>query len=447
MPSFNLAQLKNKHFLSLVGNVVMALFGLVLFGLLYKAFSKDDMGAWIYFMTTQGLLDAVRNGFLGTATIKFYAGAEKGRASDVLGAIWYLAIAVTGLMCAANIGALAFLPFLSDVPTIITIKWVGITMLSSLPYSVIFWKLQADERYDTILWMRFVNSGSTIVAFLVLIYLHQFTLTNALIWNFVTNSLTSVVGMVANLGGFHHIRMRTRATVMEVVHFGKYSMASTLSSSLLGSVNTYMINFMLGPAAVAVYGVANKLMELVEIPLRSFVGTGISGMAAAFNQNNMHQVKYIMNKYAGMLTWVFIPLAIGTFFLADIPVNILSSGKYAGTEAANIFRILMFIAILYPIDRFNGVALDVIHQPKVNFYKVQVMLFVKVVGNYVCIVMLHNIYGVPLSGALTTIAGLVFGYIQLRKFMEFSVKDIISSGWYELKALVLKVLGRPVTES
>lgn len=447
MPSFNLAQLKNKHFLSLVGNVVMSMFGLLLFGMLYKAFSKDDMGTWIYFMATQGLLDSIRNGFLGTATIKFYAGAEKGRAADVLGSVWYLAIAVTGLMCLLNAGALAFLPFISDFPTIVTIKWVGITMLSSLPYSVVFWKLQADERYDTILWMRFVNSGSTIISFFVLIYLHQFTLTNALLWNLLTNTLTSIVGMAANLGGFAHMKVRTRATVMEILHFGKYSLASSLSSSLLGAVNTYMINFMLGPAAVAVYGVANKLMELVEIPLRSFVGTGISGMAAAFNQNNMHQVKYIMNKYAGMLTWAFIPLAIGTFFLADIPVNILSSGKYAGTEAANIFRILMFIAILYPIDRFNGVALDVIHQPKVNFYKVQVMLFVKVVGNYVCIVSLHNIYGVPLSGAFTTVAGLVFGYIQLRKFMEFSFRDIIASGWYELKLLALKVLNRRPKEA
>jgi O-antigen/teichoic acid export membrane protein len=442
MPSFNLAQLKNKHFLSLVGNIVMSMFGLLLFGMLYKAFSKDDMGTWIYFMATQGLLDSIRNGFLGTATIKFYAGAEKGRAADVLGSVWYLAIAVTGLMCVLNVGALACLSFISDFPTIVTIKWVGLTMLSSLPYSVIFWKLQADERYDTILWMRFINSGSTIISFFVLIYLHQFTLNNALLWNLVTNALTSVVGMAANLGGFHHIRMRTKNTVMEVLHFGKYSLASSLSSSLLGAVNTYMINFMLGPAAVAVYGVANKLMELVEIPLRSFVGTGISGMAAAFNQNNMHQVKYIMNKYAGMLTWVFIPLAIGTFFLADIPVNILSSGKYAGTEAANIFRILMVIAILYPIDRFNGVALDVIHQPKVNFYKVQVMLFVKIVGNYVFISLMHNVYGVPASGALTVLAGLVFGYAQLRKFMEFSIRDIIASGWYELKALMLKMLGR-----
>ena len=442
MPSFNLAKFRNKHFLSLVGNVVMSMFGLLLFGILYKAFSKDDMGTWIYFMATQGLLDSIRNGFLGTATIKFYAGAEKGRASDVLGSVWFLAIAVTGLMCLLNLGALAFLPIISDFPTIITIKWVGITMLSSLPYSVIFWKLQADERYDTILWMRFINSGSTILSFVVLIYLHQFTLTNALLWNFITNSLTSVVGMVANLGGFHHMRARTKATVMEVLHFGKYSLASSLSSSLLGAVNTYMINFMLGPAAVAVYGVANKLMELVEIPLRSFVGTGISGMAAAFNQNNMHQVKYIMNKYAGMLTWAFIPLAIGTFFLADIPVNILSSGKYAGTEAANIFRILMVIAIFYPIDRFNGVALDVIHQPKVNFYKVQVMLFVKIVGNFVCIYLMHSIYGVPISGAFTVLAGLVFGYIRLRKYMDLSVTGIMSSGWYELRQLGLKVIGK-----
>ena len=96
----------------------------------------------------------------------------------------------------------------------------------------------------------------------------------------------------------------------------------------------------------------------------------------------------------------------------------------------------MFISILYPIDRFNGVALDIVHQPKVNFQKVQLMLFVKIVSNFVCIYLIGNIYGVPLSGLITMIAGLVFGYVQLKKYMDFSIKEILKSGYYELTVLV-----------
>jgi O-antigen/teichoic acid export membrane protein len=206
---------------------------------------------------------------------------------------------------------------------------------------------------------------------------------------------------------------------------------------------------MLGPGAVAILSVPTKLMELVEIPLRSFVGTGMSSMATAFNQKNMRQVTHIMNKYAGMLTWVFIPVAIGVFFLADIPVDILSSGKYKGTEAANLYRIVMAVAILYPIDRFNGIALEIIHQPRINFIKVQIMLFVKVVATFGCIALLRNsygasfsIYGAPIGGFLTVLAGLGFGYYSLKKFMDFSIADILKTGYSELGILAKKAIGR-----
>lgn len=311
-------------------------------------------------------------------------------------------------------------------------------MLSSLPFLVIFGKLQSDEHYGTILWLRMINSGSTILAFLILIYLNKFDLNNALLWNFITNCLTSIIGLFSGHGGLKTISNRSKATIREIYNFGKYSMATSLTSNLLSASNTYIVTFMLGPGAVAILSVPAKLMELVEIPLRSFVGTGMSSMASAFNQKNMHQVTYIMNKYAGMLTWIFIPLAIGVFFLADIPVNILSSGKYKGTEAANLYRIVMAIAILYPIDRFNGVALDIIHQPKLNFIKVQIMLLVKVVTTFGCITLLHNVYGAPLGGLLTMIAGLGFGYFSLKKFMEFSIADIMRTGYSELILLISK---------
>lgn len=441
MPGFSLSRLNNKHFLSLMGNGIISLFGLLILALLYRAFSKDDMGTWFFFMATLGILDAVRNGFLSTATVKFYAGAENERAANVLGSVWYLAIVVTGAILALNAAAFACLPFIANYQVIVSIKWVGLTLLSSLPYSVVFWKLVADERYDTILWMRLVNSGSTILAFFILHITGRFSLNNALLWNFLTNALTSVIGFWAKLGGFGHFGKRSKATILEILHFGKYSLATNLSSNLLRTVDVYIVTFLLGPGAVAILSLPARLMELVDIPLRSFVGTGMSSMAVALNQKNMKQFTYILNKYAGMLTIAFIPLAIAVFFLADIPVNILSSGKYRGTEAANIYRIVMFISLIYPIDRFNGVALDILHQPKVNFQKVQVMLLFKVVGDFVFISMLHSIYGAPVAGAFTMIAGLAFGYVRLRKFMNFSITDILRTGVDETKIL-LKSLSR-----
>ncbi len=442
MPKLSLSKFKNKHFLSLMGNVVISMFGLLQFWLLYRSFSITDVGTWLFFLATLGILDSARNGFLGSAAVKFYAGAEIGRGADVLGSIWFLAIGATLVMIAVDAFACLFLPVISNYQVQMSLKWVGITILSSLPYTVIFWKLQAEERYGTILWMRLINSGSTISVFFILLYLDKFSLYNALLWNMLTNCLTSIVGLVANLGQLRSLTKRTKATILEIAHFGKYSMATTLSTYLLSSANTYIVTFMLGPGAAAILSVPSKLMEVVEITLRSFVGTGMTTMATAFNQKNMYHVSYILNKYAGMLTMAFIPLAIGVLFLADIPINILSSGKYMGTEAANLFRIIMFTSIIYPIDRFNGVALDIIHKPRINFIKVLIMLAVKIVGTVGCIALLHNIYGAPIGGLLTMLAGLAFGARQLSKYMDFSIPTILKTGFVETLALGKRVLGK-----
>jgi O-antigen/teichoic acid export membrane protein len=319
---------------------------------------------------------------------------------------------------------------------------VGITILSSLPFTVIFWKLQADEQYGTILWMRLLNNGSTIIAFTVLLLLDKFTLESALLWNLITNSLTSIIGLLARLGGIKHIFSRTRLTIIEIVHFGKYSLATNLSSNLLGSANTYIINFMLGTGAVAILSVPSRLMELVEIPLRSFVGTGMSSMATAYNQKDTNRVISLLNKYSGMLTIAFIPLTLGVLLLADIPVNILSSGKYRGTEAANLYRLIMVIALIYPIDRFNGVTLDIIHQPRINFQKVQLMLVVKIAATFGCVYMLNSIYGVPLSGLITQVAGLAYGHYRLKQHLKVSIPEMLKVGIAETRQLTARILRR-----
>ena len=86
---------------------------------------------------------------------------------------------------------------------------------------------------------------------------------------------------------------------------------------------------------------------------------------------------------------------------------------------------------MYPIDRFNGATLDVIHRPKTNFHKVMLMLAVNIVADFIGILLLKNIYGVAVGSILTISTGLIFGYIELRKSIDYSFKDILVTGLVE----------------
>ena len=129
-------------------------------------------------------------------------------------------------------------------------------------------------------------------------------------------------------------------------------------------------------------------------------------------------------------------MAIFAFFIADFAIYLIGDTKYLGTEAANLFRIFMIFSILYPIDRFNGATLDVIHKPKINFYKVVVMLIASIIGDLVGVYLFKNLYGIALGALMTTLTGLVFGYFKLRKYIDYTIGDIITIGLSEMKLFI-----------
>src|SRR5476651_1143986 len=304
----------------------------------------------VFFLAIYGFADAVRNGLLTTATVKFYAGTSPERSAEVLGSVWFLALSLSGLLALVNLAAIPFTGYIQNHEYVVLIQWFGLTVLSSVPFNLAFWIMIADNDYTTILKLRLINSGSMILVIIILAFVHKATLENILLVNFLTNVLTSAVCLFFGYARFNTLFKRTKKCTAELFAFGKFSLASNVSSYLLGAANTLIVNGMLGTAALAVFTIPNKLMEIVEIPLRSFVGTGMSAMATAYNNNNMYHLTFVSKKYAGMLTLVFIPVAIITFFGADLAVWLLGGNKYTGGEAANILRVMMFIAILYPID-------------------------------------------------------------------------------------------------
>src|ERR1700743_2109958 len=134
-----LSTLKNKHILALLGNFVISGFSFLTIGVLARTMTKDDLGVWFFFLLIYGLADAVRNGLLTTATVKFYAGTDPERSAEVLGAVWYLAIGLTGILTLINLAALPFLGSIQNKEVIVLIQWFGLTVLSSLPFNITFW--------------------------------------------------------------------------------------------------------------------------------------------------------------------------------------------------------------------------------------------------------------------------------------------------------------------
>ena len=89
----------------------------------------------------------------------------------------------------------------------------------------------------------------------------------------------------------------------------------------------------------------------------------------------------------------------------------------------------MIFALLYPLDRFFALTLDVIHQPQINFVKVILMLAGSVISSFAGIYITGSVYGVALAGIVPTLIGVSIGYWGLNRFQPFNVFDVFSTGY------------------
>lgn len=432
-------KLKNKHFLSLIGNGSMSVLAMVTVGILLRFMPKDDVGYWFFFQSVFVLLDTFRTGFLQVAMIKFYTGAEKSRADAVLGSVWFLSLLITSTLIVINVIAVFFLPIIDNLGIVSVVKWFGITFLFTLPSAIASWILQSDQRFDKLLLLRIINQGAFIIMVLAVIIFKKLDLELVLVINATSAALVSFYCIFQGWTRIRTFTKRTKESIMDLFHFGKYSVGTTISTNLLRSSDTFIIMFVLGtagPAAVAMFTIPMRLMEIIEIPLRSFLATGMPSMSEAFNKGNKEEVTAIMQKYAGTLTLALFPVSIVAVLLADVAITLLGGSQYSGSHAVSAYRIFMSFAMFYPIDRFLGITLDIIHQPRINFYKVLVMLATNVLFDFIGIHLFGNINGVALATLFTFLSGVFFGYYWLKKYLDFTLVGFFTVGFAEIKTIV-----------
>ena len=439
-----LAVFRSNHALSLAGNLVVAGLNMVSVSLLFRALPAAEIGAWVFFITAVGLADAFRTGFLTTAFIRSYAGATAARAAEVVGSAWTIALVLTIGIAGLNalVGVLP-LPPASSAGGPLVLGWLGVVTVLTLPTFMAASVLQAELRFGAILVLRLLSQGLFVLGIIGLMLAGRVSLPAVLNCYLLAAGVASAVALLLGWAGLRGLRHRSRACISELAHFGKFSVGSYVGSSLLRSSDAFIVNFTLGPAALAVYNLAQRFVELIDLPLRSFLATAIPALSAAFNQHNLTDVGRILRKNAGLLTWALTPIIVATVLFADLPIALIGGSKYAATPAANLLRIIIVLTLLFPIDRFIGVTLDVINQPRINLLKVFLMLGVNVAGDLVGVLVFKNIYGVALASLPTVLSGFFFGYFQLRRFLPLSLREILSTGLVEIRAMLRRWLGQP----
>jgi O-antigen/teichoic acid export membrane protein len=438
---------REDNFLSLSGNLTIAVLGIAGFALLARSLSLHVFGEWVLFVTGGSFIEMFRFGITNTALIRFLSGSEGDTRESLIGSNTLIGLTATVGIALLLLGCNSlFGQAIAAAGYQVFFEWYPLLAFLNLPWNNALVVLQAQRQYDKMLIVKALKSGLFFFIVLVHFFFFEMTLEQLVLGLLVANATTSFLTLVLGWDGSRYITKAKASTNKTLLNFGKYTTFTLIGSNLLRSADTFIISLSpLGSAAVALYSIPLKLTELQQIPLRSFVATAFPKMSQASLHGKITEVKMLFNTYSGAMTYLFTVMGIFTFVFADYLVLFLSGEQYlsvdseTGTNVVTIVRVFSFYGLLLPLDRMTGVALDSINKPQVNALKVFVMVVANILGDALAIFIFESLLLVAVTTILFTILGIALGMYFLNKELRLYYRDIFSSGIHFYKGIFNKI--------
>ncbi|GAA3931523.1 lipopolysaccharide biosynthesis protein [Hymenobacter algoricola] len=192
---------------------------------------------------------------------------------------------------------------------------------------------------------------------------HEFVLGYIGLYGIILLLLTAYLGYIGEL----HLRP-TRAAlrvrpVSEIVRFGGFALLSSLSGSILGYIDSWMVSAQLGLAAAGVYGIAYNISTALTIPARSLNKIAFPLLAQYWKDQDLAKMADFYRRTTRLNTALGCYLALGIGLNLDFIYSLIKNPVYAtGTTAV----LLLLAGRLF--DGITGVnGLIVVTSPRYRF--------------------------------------------------------------------------------
>jgi O-antigen/teichoic acid export membrane protein len=418
--------LQNNKTLSLLGNVASAGLAFLSIAILARTLSTNDFGIWNIYILTVTFLELFRAGFIHTTLVRFLSNNNEKKQQETIASGWVIGLFITFLMSVLPFSVPYIYPQIMERDgTALFIQYFPILNLVTIPHYFAAWILQARNKFGLILFLRFLLLGLFTIS-LVLHFFFRFQLESIIQFHLASNFIGSLLSIILGWSGIQHIYKATVKHVWELFHFGKYSMGTLVGSNLLRNSDIYIINFTVSTSAVGIFSIPQRVIEIIEIPLRSFMATVLPEMSKSFHENNMEAVKNSFYRYTGAVTLFLIPVLLGLLLLPELFLLLMGGKQY--TEYGYLVRIFTVYCLFLPLDRFIGITLDVINKPHLNFIKVIAIIIINIIADYFVLTLSGgNLAYLATSNVLVFLFGILIGYILLTNQVKLEPSKIVTS--------------------
>jgi lipopolysaccharide exporter len=352
-------------------------FSVVLFGfgsvmILLRVLSKEEFGVWALFLTVAAFIEVARNGLIQNAFIKFLTSLQPDDPDykSQYATISTASLAVNVLLTMISIallflfaGALSYLWRTPQLQYMLYFYAVSTTAL--IPFSQFNFLQQANFDFRGVFWANFARQGT----FFALVVAAYFFSKNSLFSITLFHALAAIVGaFISYLFARKYIQLNRQIDfqwVKKLLHYGKFVFGTNMGAMLHKSIDKFMLGSILSTGAVALYDLATRINNLMEIPVSATASVVFPQSSRNNGSLGVGAVKELYEKSVAAVLTVLLPAIAFVVLFPDWVIWVIAGSKYA--DAVPLLRITALYGFFLPFARQFGTIFDSIGKPRLNF--------------------------------------------------------------------------------
>ena len=414
--------------------LMIQLFRFGSFYLLVRGLDQESFGIWTLFLIICAIFEMGRVGMVQNALIKFLAGTEERKIKariNTASLTIHVSLTIILVLLIAVVGRISVLVFaqrtLEDL-----LKWYIFTSFALIPFYQFNFIQQAHFDFRGVFFSNLVRHG--LFFFYVLGgYLGDWWTINLIQlakMQILVALAGSLVAYLLSRKNLFFSRRLDRWWLRWLFNYGKYVVGTNIASMFIKSIDQFMLGILISPIAVAIYGTAIKISNLVEVPTQSLAAIVYPKSARRIETQGKESLKHLYEKSVGVLLAIIVPTVILVLLFPAQIIQIVAGEQYL--EAAPILRITMLFGLFVPFSRQFGTMMDAMGNPRLNFALVMLSAVLNLTFNYFFI-QLWGIHGAAYATLLTF--GILFVTNQVILYRKLNVQPF-RVFFYALKTYV-----------
>jgi O-antigen/teichoic acid export membrane protein len=417
-------------FYTLFQRFSVLLFNFGSFYLILGMFTPEENGVWALFMTIgTNFIELSRAGLIQNGLVRYLSVSHQADHSYINTASLLINFIFTGVVILLLLFTGLWLEHWLHTPSLALMLFFYIpTSLILIPYIQFQSIQQANLDFKGIFWGNFIRQGFFFMVILV------FSLQKKSISLVNLVNLQTMAALAGTLTSWFFARKFLKFSVkidkvwfQRLFDYGRFGLVTNLSTTILGSIDSFMLGTMIGTRAVAIQNVALRITNMAEVPTNAMADIVFPQSARRIETQGREGVKYLYEKAVGILLALIVPAMLFIWLFPQFIILIIAKEKFI--ESASILQVTALYTMLMPFGRQGGTLLDATGKQKLNSRLVLMSACINLVANYIFIKQ-FGIIGASYGTLFTCIVGTCIQYLFLRREANVSLGNVFRQWFY-----------------